>query len=266
MIVSLLKKIKSNLSSNFRSLFPLYVIKRNLRKGILVENEMELLPYIGDKNATAIDVGANIGLYTYSLSNKFKNVISFEPIASLYKNLLRSFKSFDNVEIHNAALSDRDGEETLFIPERFHAWSTLEKDNPMLNVASKEQKIIEVKITLKRLDDYKLNNISFIKIDVEGHEMKVLEGAAETIKNNNPLLLIEVEERHKQGAVGEVAGYLSNFGYNAFFYIDNKLHPLNKFDYTKHHNPEKNPNSYVYNFIFFHKSYGLNKLKAIISE
>ena len=49
---------------------------------------------------------------------------------------------------------------------------------------------------MRRLDDLALGDVGFVKIDVEGHELAVLRGAAETLQRNRPPLLVEAEERH----------------------------------------------------------------------
>ena len=54
-------------------------------------------------------------------------------------------------------------------------------------------------VNVKKLDNLQFENpISFIKIDVEGHEMEVIEGAIETITKNKPILLVEIEEIHSK--------------------------------------------------------------------
>ena len=54
-------------------------------------------------------------------------------------------------------------------------------------------------VKTNKLDNFKFSNkISFIKIDVEGHELKVIDGAKETLKKHKPNLLIEIEEKHSK--------------------------------------------------------------------
>ena len=63
----------------------------------------EAFKYVKEFN-TAIDVGANVGLWTVPLSQKFNKVISFEPMAQVYECLLENTKGIDNVILNNFAL------------------------------------------------------------------------------------------------------------------------------------------------------------------
>ena len=81
----------------------------------------------------------------------------------------------------------------------------------------------------KKLDSIKLENkIGFIKIDVEGHELEVIEGALNTIKMNKPVLLIEIEERHSKRMVNESIKYIKNIGYNCYFEKNKELISVEK--------------------------------------
>ena len=73
------------------------------------------------------------------------------------------------------------------------------------------------------MDNISINNIGFIKIDVEGHELEVINGAKETIKNNMPVLLVEIEKRHSKRSVEETINKINKLGYNCFFVKNNNL-------------------------------------------
>ena len=62
---------------------------------------------------------------------------------------------------------------------------------------------------VKRLDDQHLDNVGLIKIDVEGHELAVLHGAADTLTRNRPAVVVEAEERHHPNAVAEITELLT---------------------------------------------------------
>ena len=80
------------------------------------------------------------------------------------------------------------------------------------------------KITSKKIDDFNFDNeISFIKIDVEGHEIEVIEGGKLTIKKNKPVLLVEIEERHSKKNVHDSIDYINELGYKSYIYDENDL-------------------------------------------
>ena len=77
---------------------------------------------------------------------------------------------------------------------------------------------------MKKLDNIKFNNkIGFIKIDVEGHELEVIEGAKNTIVKNMPVLLIEIEKRHTKEPVENSINHIKKIGYECFFLMNKEL-------------------------------------------
>ena len=80
------------------------------------------------------------------------------------------------------------------------------------------------------LDNFKFDGkIGFIKIDVEGHEQHVLEGAVNTINKDMPNLLIEIEKKHRSDSIEKTFKYLSKLGYKAYTYKNNKLNLITDF-------------------------------------
>ena len=90
----------------------------------------------------------------------------------------------------------------------------------------------------KKLDDYEYKP-SFIKIDIEGHELECIKGAIETIKKFNPILMIEYDKK----IYDKINNILKNYKYNAFIY--------NKFEKKI----EKFNNQKVFNIFFIHAKY-----------
>ncbi len=80
------------------------------------------------------------------------------------------------------------------------------------------------KVKKKKLDDLLADkDISFIKIDVEGHEREVLSGSKKIISKNMPNLLVEIEGRHSKQPVLDTIKYINDFGYQSFVTINNEL-------------------------------------------
>ena len=217
-----------------------YLLKKRLKRAIKKEYEKELkiIDKFADKSKDAIDIGVYRGVYSYKLSENFKNIHSFEPNPLLYPYLDKNLKKIiTNIKLYNLALSDNNGETELKLPLRS---KSLFKDNieelfklgaatmhPDNNI--KEYKKIPIKT--RKLDDILINNkIGFIKIDVEGHEKNVILGGLETIKNNKPTLLVEIEKKHTKKPVEETINFIKSFNYKPFVYQNNKLMDYDKRD------------------------------------
>jgi FkbM family methyltransferase len=137
-----------------------------------------------------VDVGANRGYYSYVMSGIFAHVLAFEPNSTLTHDLAHS--DANNITIHHCALSDTDGTLRLHVPYRdgrpYDGWATVER--PQL---SAWDTFDVTDVPGRRLDGFGLQDVSLVKIDVEGHEVAVLDGAAHTLALHRPVVVIEVK-------------------------------------------------------------------------
>ncbi len=210
-----------------------YLLKKRLIRAINknYEKELDIIDKYADKTKDALDIGVYRGVYSYKLSQNFKTVHSFEPNPLLFPYLEKNLKKIiKNLVLYNYALSDVNGESELKLPIRSKSFfkgnieelfklgaATIHPDNKILNYK-------KIPIKMKKLDEFKIDNkIGFIKIDVEGHEKNVLEGARETIKQNKPILLIEIEEKHTRKPIEETINFVKSLNYEAYVYNGGKL-------------------------------------------
>lgn len=131
-----------------------------------------------------IDVGANVGVYANAARCR---VYAFEPAQKPFRTLLASVEGNPRYSVYNFALSDHEGRKTLYIQPRSGTSSFTKR--PLA--------IDEEDVPCRTLDSFVSEygvKPTFIKIDVEGHQMEVLRGGLETIKKWKPILLIEGEE------------------------------------------------------------------------
>jgi FkbM family methyltransferase len=146
-------------------------------------------------NGTAIDIGANIGLYTCALSRRFQHVISFEVNEGI-TGLIRDYNP-GNIELIHCGLSSAPGEARFYIPvaagQAQEGWGSLDRNN-----LPGAERLIEKEVTLRTLDSFAIPSVDFIKIDVEGHEIEVLKGSAATIEESRPIVLVELKKEHVQ--------------------------------------------------------------------
>ncbi len=143
---------------------------------------------------TAIDVGANEGLFTYAFSKRFQRVYAFEANEEV-TNSITQYNS-RKVTLFTCGLSSAPCAARFYIPVQkgltLAGWGSLYRDN--LPGATQ---FIEKDVQLKPLDDFGITGVDFLKIDVEGHEIEVLKGAAATIEQSRPVVLIEVKNENQ---------------------------------------------------------------------
>jgi FkbM family methyltransferase len=221
------------------------------------EPELALLQLVCDRSAVAVDVGANLGVYTYFAAKYSARVYSLEPVPDVVSRLRASVPS--NVTVLPVAASDKAGKSTLYVPRlgrvAVDTRATLETTaNPGFDADP-------IEIETQRIDDLGLENVAFMKIDVEGHEQAVLRGARDLIASSRPTVLIESEERHAKGTVASTKAFFDELGYGGFFLHSGRLQPMAFFDPARHQRPEdikglgkERKTAYINNFLFIHAS------------
>jgi FkbM family methyltransferase len=238
-------------------LIPLWMHLFAYKNWLIGEKELHLLPYLCIKNQNSIDIGANIGIYTYFLRKYSKFCFAFEPNPKLSTQLKSIFSK--NIKVFPYAISDKNDDVNLMIPhnqdfQELDGLATIETSNRLKNFSIKILKVKSI-----RLDDLNMESVGFIKIDVEGHELAVLEGAKDLIARCNPNFLIEIEERHRPDAIGSVNSFLERFGYSGYYLLDGRLTTIKKFNQSTLQNLNSlNPMGtlrikgkiYINNFIF----------------
>jgi len=150
------------------------------------EPELKHLDEICGRGGVMIDVGAWYGPWSRRLARRADRLLALEPTSRA--RVLRQVLP-PNAEVVCAAASDRAGTAEL--------WTTGSGDGAE-GLASIQRRGIHrgsLTVRLVRIDDLELTGVRFIKADVEGHELAVLRGAAETINRDRPRLLLEVEYR-----------------------------------------------------------------------
>ncbi len=177
------------LHDRFKRLLPgyLYYPHKIAKEARGMEPELRILNEIVPAGRLAIDVGANRGYYSYALSRIASRVEAFEPYPAIAQFARRKLPG--NVRLHEVALSNYSGSTKLRIPQckgdvDIHYSATL-KDFPF-------ETYVEVDVRVSTLDQFHFDNVGFIKVDAEGSDLDVIEGARETIGRCRPNLLVEL--------------------------------------------------------------------------
>lgn len=221
------------------------------------EPELWLIRHLVEPGTTALDVGASIGIYSAEMARHAGKVLAFEAnpeIAAFTRSVAAR-----NIEVINVALSSRAGRASLKIPlnpkgRTIDELATIDPGNPMHSGESGS-----VDVDMKRLDDFNIVNCGFIKIDVEGHEEAVLDGASALIAQQRPVLMIELDETLNSGALERVTARYAAQSYRGLFLTHGRLRPVAEFDaarnqdsallkFSRHRLPRGA--EYINNFIF----------------
>ncbi len=158
---------------------------------------------------TALDIGAHIGAVSVYLARKFERVIAFEAVPSTFEFLRLNTADVPNITALNVAVGPAAGEVYLSHYPRHGQLSHVDGGIPV----EKTSRIGP--IPAQTIDSMGLTDVSFIKIDVEGFELPVLEGAVDTIQRCRPLMLVEQngnEEVHFGRPRDEATAFLQSLG------------------------------------------------------
>ena len=196
---------------------------RRLRRG---EPELRALPLLARPGTLAIDIGANKGVYSWCLSRICRAVAAFEPNPKICHLLRRSVP--DNVTVYEAALSNASGTAELILPIQRSGRYSNQGGTLQTKKLGGDKAYGTWMIAQRRLDDYEFADVSFIKIDVEGFELEVLQGAAETLRRERPTLLIEIDESQSKRPFAETLGVIAAMGYDGYFLDDGALRHLGR--------------------------------------
>ncbi len=208
----------------------------------------------------AVDIGCHKGGYLYWMQKKVGlqgHVYAFEPQPPLFQYLkgICTSSKYKNVTLEHKGVSDTSGRMELFVPKTKSGTSpgaTLRTPNDI--------KILHesVEVEVVKLDEYfkeKKHTPNFLKIDVEGHELSVLQGAGTILWDHRPTILMECERRHLKGrSIHEVFNFILELGYVGYFFQGGKKYPLSEFNPDTHQRQGEGrywaEAGYVNNFVF----------------
>ena len=210
------------------------------------------------KGQTVLDIGAHKAGYLYFIKQKVTasgKVYAFEPQSILYRYIIHIKKEFSwtNVEVEHLALSDAPGKVTLYIPSHKKEANTSSPGATIFEGAISGAIQDTEEVTTETLDAYcDRKNIrpDFLKIDVEGNELRIFKGGVNTLKKYKPKIIVEIEARHVgEKQVLETFSFLENLGYTGKFICGTKNYPLKEFSFPLYQNRDDMKN-YCNNFIF----------------
>jgi FkbM family methyltransferase len=220
------------------------IVAREKRKG---EPGLRLLPFLVDPSRMAMDIGANRGIWADEMAQLTDAVWAFEPNPKLYAFLERA--ACPMVTCRPIALSDAAGEAELLIPGEKGRYSNQGASLNPDKVGDAPH--LRVRVEAAPLDALDPPPTGFLKIDVEGHERAVLDGARGLITRDRPVMIIEIEERHTGRDLDDELDYVEAFGYRTLALADGKLMARSRLDIDRDHRGKIGKPGYANNFVFF---------------
>lgn len=180
---------------------------------------------------SGIDIGASVGDFTAVMAGTSKNNVhhAFEANPAIAETLRRRFMG-KNIIVHDVALSSEPGISNFYVSPKNTGIGGLR----ITPVAAKEGRVEEIKVIVKKLDDYleHINRCRIIKLDIEGAELLVLLGAQQLILRDKPLVYFECagfSDVYGHG-IEDIYDFFASIGYeirDPFSYLG-KLAPLSK--------------------------------------
>lgn len=179
----------------------------------------------GNPEKQFLDIGAHVGSYSWSLASKFAHVHAFEPNREAYNglcanSLLRGLSA--QITTHCVGLSNNNGRMPYYVR------SSDGGGNGFTHLGyDRDADTVNTVLETRTLDSYNFDDIGFMKIDVEGHELFVLEGALETLaRNGRPTFLFESWNPQR----GNVEMELRNELFSFIQQIGYKIVPIHGYD------------------------------------
>lgn len=186
-----------SLSENIYIL-PKHLLNYYVGHGLFEKELIEWCKQLCSKDKIMLDIGAHTGTYSISLAEHCKSVYAFEPQRMIYYSLCGSvaLSSITNVYCKNVGLGSHEQVGTCTING-----ISLDGGGATIHAPHNSMILYKEDIEIITLDSLFLENIGFIKMDVENNELQVLQGAIQTLQwSNYPKILFEMNE-HNDGLI-----------------------------------------------------------------
>ena len=173
---------------------------------LLVDTILRSFDFDSSKTV-CVDVGSNIGNHIVQFSSKFSHCLGFEPQLRTFRILELNTEHIQNITVFNYGLSELNQKVDFKIPISHTGGASF---NANLN-----ENFYKEEVELRNFDEMLIDEISYVKIDVEGNEFDVINSMKNSIKKSKPIISIEISgdklERQR------IIDFLSSFNYNKYY-------------------------------------------------
>ena len=249
--------------------FQASVKARDIRSGAWSEPELEIIPVAVRQGECTIDIGANMGLFSYHMSKAVGDggkVYAFEPLPYTYEIFKQVIKALDrrNIELTTKGCGERAERITFNVPVNPNGsivtgLTHMGKRDDSRNGQQEHvgfEKSMDVECDVIVIDDFlpDVKNVSLIKCDIEGADLFALRGASKIIERDHPTVIVEINPWFLEGfglTTADIVGFFGDRGYSVYRYEHGRLHPVPVEKIDKD------------NFVFVHPD-RLDRLKSIV--
>jgi FkbM family methyltransferase len=168
-----------------------------------------------NKNSNCLDIGANIGNHSCTFANFFAKVYAFEPNPPI-RYVLQANTYGKNIEVIDCGLSNSEG--TAFFKQNFTNLGA----SRIVKTTCDSDFLINIKTLDNIVKERDIKDVSFVKIDVEGHEAEVLQGGEYFFTEQKPIIALEAFFLSHPEKAEEVLSTLQSFGYGNFYTLNVK--------------------------------------------
>ncbi len=159
------------------------------------------------KEKVTIDVGAATGIYSHFFAQHSAYVFSYEAVPVIYNQLYKLESIHNNIITMPKAVSNFEGMTDFYVDDKRLS------NNSFTNLVNGQK----IKVETILLDNEDLGIIGFIKIDVEGHEFEVLEGAKKIIDLYKPTCMVEIYPKFNKGPIEKTFNFFFERHYKCFY-------------------------------------------------
>jgi FkbM family methyltransferase len=210
----------------------------DIRTGANTEPELDLIRYAVREGETAIDIGANYGLYSYHLSRALGprgKVYAFEPIpftAGSFRHIARALR-FHGVELIEKGCGEQAGVIEFTVPIQDSGaiiagvvhMGARDNERPGRERHARFQRTKKIPCEVIVLDERLpgVRDVSFVKCDIEGADLYALRGARKLLERNKPVVVCEINPWFLEGfglKVEDLVGYFESMGYGLYRFVD----------------------------------------------
>lgn len=216
--------MKEFLKKKFEQLTGSKLYRNSLPRGTCLIHDIKRLSHAPIKEVW--DVGAHQGETALYFAKKFpkSTIRSFEPVSSNYNLLIQNCRKLENFHAHNFALGEQNTKTKIFL-QGASVIHSLRDDLNKPSTEDTKSEDIKVKTIDYVLNEFETTTIDLLKIDVEGYEIQVLEGARKSLTEKKiNFIYLETGLDDRFNSIQSLNDFLKPIGYLPYAFYEQTAH------------------------------------------